>query len=311
METVWNPPVSRWKPAGKVSNMKTWPNFFIVGALKAGTTSLYFYLKRVPGIYMSPVKEPHFFAVETWPANSRPKPIRDEKKYLRLFAKARDEKIIGEASVSYLTDPGVPQRIQKVVPGAKILISLRDPVEKAFSHYLMLVRNGRLKITFEEALQKALRGEGQIGRPHLNLQLGFYCESVNRYLNTFGSNQVKVLIFEEFIKDPKATVSDILAFLGLNDAQYEFETEAHNPFATARGAIARRILGSIYIKNTAAKVFPPSFRKYFKEKFLIKASAKPEMSQESRDLLVAYYHDDVKACQHLLGRQLPWPNFQF
>ena len=89
METVWNPTVSRWKPAGKVSNMKTWPNFFIVGALKAGTTSLYFYLKRVPGIYMSPVKEPHFFAVETWPVNSRPKPIRDEKKYLRLDQSAK------------------------------------------------------------------------------------------------------------------------------------------------------------------------------------------------------------------------------
>src|SRR5262249_11013082 len=109
-----------------------WPNFFIVGAPRAGTTSLYIYLKQIPGIYMSPVKEPHYFNHEPGERS------RDE--YLELFRAADTAVAVGEASVGYLRHPDAPLRIRANVPHAKIIMSLRDPVEKVYSQYFEQVR---------------------------------------------------------------------------------------------------------------------------------------------------------------------------
>ena len=108
--------------------LERWPNFFIVGAPKAGTSSLYAYLNEIPGIFMSPKKEPNYFSENTIPNDHPIKPIRDKKKYLELFKGVKGEKIIGEASTSYLADPEAPKLIHEACPDAKILISLRDPV---------------------------------------------------------------------------------------------------------------------------------------------------------------------------------------
>jgi len=87
--------------------VKIWPNLFIVGAQKAGTTSLYEYLKEIPGVFMSPIKEPHFFSHASI-KNPWQTPINNEKDYLNLFKNVKDEKIIGEASPTYLSDPNTP-----------------------------------------------------------------------------------------------------------------------------------------------------------------------------------------------------------
>jgi len=119
-----------------------WPNFFIVGARKAGTTSLYNHLKEIPGIYMSPIKEPKYFSQSRIPPSSNPIPIRDKEKYLSLFDKVKDEKIVGEASATYLIDSDITaEQIHQVSPQAHILISLRDPADLIFSDYLRLKQN--------------------------------------------------------------------------------------------------------------------------------------------------------------------------
>src|SRR5919108_5774969 len=108
-----------------------WPNLFIVGAAKAGTTSLYHYLAQHPDVYMAPMKEPHFFS------QIRPDPkleaffphVDNEAKYLALFAAAGDEKVRGEASTSYLWHPDVADAIRSKRPDAKIVAMLRDPLE--------------------------------------------------------------------------------------------------------------------------------------------------------------------------------------
>ena len=123
--------------------MEKWPNFFIVGAPKAGTTSLYEYLKNIPGIYMPPIKETHYFSRIIVPDTiSHFHPIRDKNEYLSLFENVTDEKIIVDDSPSYLADPEAPKLIHEIVPHARILMSLRDPVERAFSGYLPRVRRG-------------------------------------------------------------------------------------------------------------------------------------------------------------------------
>jgi len=290
--------------------METWPNFFIVGAPKAGTSSLYEYLRKIPGIYMSPNKEPNYFSINTVPANrSYNKPIRDKKKYLNLFANAKNAKIIGEASPSYLRSEEVPKLIHEVSQEARILISLRDPVERIYSGYLMAIRRGRTKTDFYEGMQSALRSKTDDEKPGFGLYSGLYAKNVKSYLETFGEKQVKIIIFEEWIHDPKKTVEEILKFLGVIYVLDDFKEEVYNPFGVSRGEVATSILANPQVNKVANKIISTRTKKFLKEKFLVKKTSKPKMKEKDREFLIDFYREDVKKLQSLLGRTLPWSNF--
>jgi len=286
--------------------METWPNFFIVGAPKAGTTSLYAYLKNVPGIYMSPIKEPNYFSVSTHFKLGK-KPIRDKKKYLSLFKKVKDEKIIGEASPSYLSDPEAPKLIHQTVPNARILISLRDPVERAYSAYLMIFRRGFTKKSFSQEIENTLSNE--ILPAEKLLTRGLYFNPVQKYVDIFGKNQVKIIIFEELIKNPKTILEEILEFLGYNKPLETFENEVHNPYSIVRGPVGGYIFQHDTVRKFAQKIIPSSTRRILKEKVILKQQPKPKMNEEVKKKLVNFYHNDVEKLKTLLGRDLPWKHF--
>lgn len=135
----------------------TMPNFLIVGAQKAGTTSLHYYLKQHPQIYMRPRKEPHFFEGMHWDFY-RPGRIMlavtDLADYQALFEGVTDEKAIGEASASYLYSPKAPTLIKRSIPDARLIAILRNPPDRAYSNFLHCVRGGRESIVdFAEALR--------------------------------------------------------------------------------------------------------------------------------------------------------------
>ena len=289
--------------------MEKWPNLFIVGAPKAGTSSLYAYLSNIPGIFMSPLKEPNYFSLKNIPKNSRIKPIRDKMNYLSLFKKVKDEKVIGEASPEYLSDPKASKLIHEIIPDAKIIISLRDPVERTFSHYLMYFRNGIMKDSFYNELQKSLKLVSVYNTTSLHLRAGLYADDIQRYIDTFGSKQVKILIFEEFIKDPNKTIKEILSFLDINYELNNFKTKVFNKFGVARGPISKFILRNTTLKRSAEKIIPPSGRRIFREKFLLKNEQKPEINQLDRDILIKFYSENVIKLEKILGRSLPWKNF--
>ena len=136
--------------------MEKWPNFFIVGAPRAGTTSLYEYLKQTKGIFMPSIKDPDFFAVETDLDFAVLKQIKDKKEYLKLFENVKDEIAIGEASPTYLHDPKAPKLIHDAVPNAKIIISLRDPVERANSYFSNLVSSGTASESFSDCIRNGI-----------------------------------------------------------------------------------------------------------------------------------------------------------
>ena len=129
-------------------------NTFIVGAPKAGTTSLHFYLQQHPDVCMSEIKEPNYFtAQEVVKLYYDVSPVNSEDWYHSIFTKPT-RKVIGEGSVSYLFYPEVAQKIYNYNPEARILIILRNPVQRAFSHYLMDFRLGLCNISLEEILDK-------------------------------------------------------------------------------------------------------------------------------------------------------------
>ncbi len=179
----------------KNNNMQSWPNFFIVGAPRCGTTSLYEYLKSVPEIFMSPMKEPGYFSATNIPENSRLRPIRKKENYLKLFEKANGQKIIGEASPRYLFDPDAPKLIKEVSPEARILISLRDPVDRVFSHYLF--HQHLVLPTFREQIDTEIENQEKNDKPlHRIIDCSYYSENVKKYFEIFGRDQVLVIIFE-------------------------------------------------------------------------------------------------------------------
>jgi len=263
-----------------------WPNFFIIGAPKAGTSSLYAYLNDIPGIYMSPIKEPNYFSRGTFSDDHSLKPIRDKKKYLELFKGVKDEKIIGEASPSYLADPDAPKLIHEVSPDAKILISLRDPVDRTFSNYLMLRRVGILKSSFLKELEISLQDEEDKIKNKIILERGLYFNNIKRYFGFFGKENVKIIFFENFIKNEKEIVEDILKFLNIDFLIKDFKPEIYNKFGVVRGPISQFILQNITLRRVSEKLISPSRRKKLKEKIILKNEPKPEIEHVASEILV-------------------------
>jgi len=288
--------------------MDKWPNFFIVGAPKAGTTSLHEYLSNVRGIFMSKIKEPYYFSPIMVPTNFYFQPIRNSQKYLSLFHSVKHEKIIGESSTLYLYDPEAPKLIYEKNPNAKILISLRDPINRLFSHYLLVKNEGFAKKTFNEQIMNELHHKIDMNKPHMRLEAGVYSKCVKRYIDTFGEKQVKLIIFEEWIKNPKKIVEDILKFLHINEDLDQFVADDHNPYLINRSAFVPRFINNPIITRIRA-ILPISIKKELR-KPLVKKVKKPKMDESDREYLKQYYKDDVYELKKILGRNLPWPNFQ-
>lgn len=188
-----------------------WPSFLVVGAPKAGTTSIYFYLRQHPEVFMSPVKEPHYFSVTEKSNAGSPRMdgvtvTREE--YLALFSGVDGEIAIGEASTGYLISPVAAQRIRAKIPSVKIIVILRNPAERAFSGYMMKIRNSREYSSVADAFH---RGKAYI-------ENSFYEKNLTRYFDVFPREQIGIFLFEEFKKDPLEVMRRIYKFIGVNEA---------------------------------------------------------------------------------------------
>jgi hypothetical protein len=179
------------------------PNFLIVGAPKCGTTSLYEYLRQHPDVYMSVPKEPRYFpCFGVVPGDPV---VRDRAEYKQLFDAARTERAIGEASPQYLHGPGAPEQIAAELPDANIIVSLRNPADRAYSSYLGRVRRGIEKRPVEAALQP--------GNYYFDASL--YHDALARYFAMFDRSRVKVLLFDDLARDTAAALRDLCAFLDI------------------------------------------------------------------------------------------------
>jgi hypothetical protein len=234
------------------------PDFFIVGNPKSGTTALYEMLRRHPQIFMPALKEPHFLAAEegaslNQPPNSlldqppnsllkqRPNALpRTLAEYLALFAAARPEQRVGEASPSYLHSHVAAGRIAKLQPDARIVAILREPASFVHSLHMQYLqdhieaaRDLRRAIAQEEIVRNGRTVLRYSGRVH-------YVEQLRRYHELFGAERVLVLIYDDFRADNQATVRRVLRFLEVDDTVPAQPLEA-NPSVRIRSVRLARL----------------------------------------------------------------------
>ena len=288
------------------------PNFLIIGAAKAGTTSLYSYLKQHPQIYMSAVKEPRFFAPEVYTdynnvARSGIKEVPFTlEEYEQLFADVTTEIAIGEASTEYLYFPGVAARIKERLPEVKLIAILRNPVERAFSAFCYQLRDDYEPLTFEAALNAESERIKQGYRQGWHYQqVGFYYEQIKRYLDTFAAEKIKIYLHEELIKDSVSITQDIYSFLGV-DASFVPDLTKKN----ISGIPKNRLLHNIFTKENPLKsLVKPLLSEQVRQNIYQKVrknnlKGKPSLALETRQQLIELYREDILKLQELIQRDL-------
>lgn len=285
------------------------PNFFIVGAPKAGTTSLHAYLKRHPEVFMSERKEPHYFShfrVDPAFDNFAP-PIRDPREYQELFRGSEGYKAVGEASSSYLSDKNAAKRIKSEMPNAKIIISLRNPVQRAYSHYLMECREGREVRSFQEALaaDKA-RAEKGWGISVQYVELGLYADQVERYIHLFGRSDVLIILFEDLTRDTAVVMQEVARFLDIDPALFPASAfdAVYNPYAASRGAFARWILRFRPVRLWSRRWIPRALRRSVRDRLLFKSIQKPKLNTDVMRTLIECFAADLQKLERILDRDL-------
>jgi hypothetical protein len=289
----------------------TWPNFFIVGTVKGGTTSLYRYLQGHPQVFLPDFKEPHYFS-RMAPKKERlhlVEFIDNEEEYLHLYQAAKDRQAIGDASTSNLWCSAAPLRIHAKVPNAKIIILLRDPIARAHSHYLMDYREGVNDKDFtvqmlQEDFYCAQKG---FGVSYLYVDLGLYYEQVKRYVETFGAENVLVLPSQELFEDPQSIVQQVANFLTIDENAFDpelFDT-AHNSFKAPRGVWSRRVAGHPWARWIGYHLLSRKLQWWLYQNLILKAADKPKIDPEVRRYLASIFDPDIAKLEDLIGRSIP------
>jgi len=268
------------------------PNFLVIGAPRCGTTWIDENLRRHPDIYMPPKKELHFFDRHY---------ERGIEHYEACFSGWKGEKAVGEATPDYLhglyTSHGqeISALIAKHLPHAKLIVSLRNPVERAYSHFLNVKAKHahNLGLTFEEKLRK-VRGGAEIIRE------GFYAEHLSRYYARFPRHNILVLLYDELVADPRAFLQRIYRFLGVDPAFESPAIGARINMAVGKKHLARsRALWHLSraLSRFGAHRLSERIRR-------LNARPEPEMDDETRRRLIEIYREPNKELERLLGRDL-------
>jgi len=297
----------------------TVPTFLVIGAAKSGTTSLYHYLRQHPEIFVSPVKEPQFFAFEGMTPDFRgpgdeelnASAVTSIEEYEALFAGHSNEKAVGEMSQFYLYCDGTTARVRRRLPDVKLVVVLRDPAERAFSHYLMKLRLGVEPLaSFEDALEV----EKDRIRTHWSPgwhygERGFYYRQLAPYFSEFDRRQIAVYLYEDLAGRPLEMLADLFRFLEVDDTFVPDVSARHNEARSVPRSdrLESFLTGPNTLRSAVASLLPvPVRRRVVRTAFALNR-ARPAASKACRERLRAAYRDDILLLEGLIDRDLsPW-----
>lgn len=296
------------------------PDFLLVGAAKSATTSLHVYLDQHPQIFMPAVKESWFFSfLGNPPCYAGPIPFDSAvtrlEDYARLFEDADPEQKLGDASPSYLyTYEDTIRNIRSVYPAEKledlrIIISLREPVSRAFSQYWTFKRHEQEPLPFEQAVDKdviagRLRHNWSIFYDYTGF--GRYYEQVKAYMDAFGRDRVLIVLYDDIQNDPVAVCRSIFGFIGV-DSGFAPKTGVRHNSNTGEARIKwplKLLTSRNPAKRMLAALIPRGLRKlilFVAGKLLLKRS---ELSADIRQQLAVTYSEEIDKLEVLIGRDL-------
>jgi hypothetical protein len=269
------------------------PTFLVIGSQKAGTTTLHEVLARHHQVHMAGPKDRHFF--------TRDRHYRQVMPYYESWFEGEPPGVLarGEASVSYICHPAAPQRIAEHLPEVRLVLTVRNPVRRAYSQYWHGRRNLAERLTFEEALERYADEEYVPGRPG-TFSRGFYMRYIERFLERFPREHLLVLLTDDLLQSPRPTYRALFGFLGVDEsfdcpemAQRANPARVHtNPlyrFFFRRPHACARLPGRVrrLVSSGPTRPFTP-----------------PPMRAETRRRLVDFYGDANRRLADFLGRDL-------
>lgn len=302
------------------SDVPAWPNLFLVGVPKAGTTYLNEVLAQHPLIYCSHIKAPNFMNADIRMADLpsgdevlatrvlHAAEIRDEATYLSIYAAGKDFPIRADCSVDYMRSAVAAGKIAEKVPDARIVAVLRNPIERCLSHYLMDSRIGRPVGTFDEEIERHLATLGKDDFWGGNyIDTGFYDEQLVRYFERFPASNILIGLHEELKGDAASFVSRIFRHIGVDRIPLP-PVKPQNVSALPRTQRLNRWLYSTGLKQRISRTVPPAIKEAVKKHYyrdLERESYRMTEAQYAR--LAEVFRDHIVESGRMLDRDLtPW-----
>jgi len=291
------------------------PNFLVGGPPKCASTSLNFYLKQHPEIYMSPVKQTKFFSLDY---------DKGIDFYLQTyFSGVTNEKMAGEATPTYFLLPFVVERIKKFNPEMKIIFCLRNPVERAFSGWSMRMNNGTEDLPFRQALEENIKQRkthsfiGEEGakewyadqkRNNRQDDAGFrtyiegsmYAYNLKNYYAQFDPSQIKIIFLDSLKKDLHGTLKEIFTFLNVGNTYQIQNTEQKNTYKKSKIKFLEPVLGkNKKFSKMLSNLMPKSFKKKILDTMYVEGS-KDRITQEDRKFAFEIFKNEIIELENLL-----------
>lgn len=292
-----------------------WPDFYVVGAPKCGTTSLFYYLRQHPEVFLPDAKEPHYFGSDlTWRHRLVPR-----EAYASLYADVPDNQLAGDMSVFYLMSHDAAREIHEVRPDGKIVVVVRDPLKMLPSLHRMTLKTGvetltDLRQAIEAEPQRRMNGtEVNSSNPGLEQAVFYseaarYAEQIERYFSQFGRQNVHVILFEDFAENTTGEFARLCDFLGI-DRNFDPVIAVHNVGLTIKRSWLWRFTKHPpeWLRAFWRRLLPGRVRSRMlraAERVYSKPGGRDDLSDELKLDIRAMYDEDVKRLEALIGRDL-------
>lgn len=284
------------------------PNFIMFAAMRSGTSSIYKYLEQHPDILMSSLKEPGFFICEadknifTQEIIENFTVITELEAYQKLFEHYKVEKAIGEATILYIYYEKCAAIIKKYIPDVKLIAVLRNPADRAFSHYIWGRRDGLENLNqFQDALLvEDERIKAKSSFLYNYKDMGFYYRQIQHYYKIFDPAQIKICLYENFMANPTVFMQDIFEFLEVDSSFTPDLSQKYNPSLIPRNNSWNDFIRKPNpIKSIIKPLIPSKLRQKAKKKAKLNNLYKPEFKPEVRQQLMSEYKEDIIKLQEL------------
>ncbi|MGI9308854.1 MAG: sulfotransferase [Gammaproteobacteria bacterium] len=307
------------------------PTFICVGAEKSGTTQLYDCLSAHPDIFMSPIKETHFFSTDVRVENFRGDYAKHESQkhfdiqeyfssvplaeiweaylsnpehYLRLFTDGSEHAARGEVCNSYLYSAEAVSNINDSLPDVKVLVILRNPIHRAFSQYRAMVRDGRTEKDnlIDEVHFDMQFADRRWGSCHGYIEHGLYSSQLQRLYSVFSPARVQIVLAEDFFASRQQVFDGICEHIGVAHFALDSNIDNRNRSLVPRNAGLIKLVSRTGVKGRLASLLPAKGKKWLKELFF--ESDKAELLTEEYEFLHKFFVADVERTSTILQRDL-------